>query len=211
MRFQFLSFCCFAALLTVNPVSGSDACILDGNSEIVDTNDCEFAALKLKYIVKDISFCTELPVPNQFDSCESWEIPEFEFEITNNSVTEVQVGSDLPRGTYTWMSLTLNPRREVTAIATFNRTMQGSSSSGKKCWTNGGTVNRGTTAYRETDRSKWTAESGEALGPPRSQRQPCADVTPAGGRELYPSVRASGQRRIPHARPYARGVSAGAQ
>ena len=164
MRLQFLSFFCFFAFVAFSPVyAGDDPCVLNDNSEVTDTISCEFDALKLKYIVKDISFCTELPVPNQFDSCESWEIPEFEFEITNNSVTEVQVGSDLPRGTYTWMSLTLNPRREVTAIATFNRTMQGSSSSGKKCWTNGGTVNRGTTAYRETDRSKWTAECGDAF------------------------------------------------
>lgn len=162
MHIRYFPLWILISLVFPSLVHGSTAqCTLNGDSEIADLDACESDAIELGYSVKEIRFCPNLPLPSDIGSCKSWDVSEFEFLISRDSVTTVPVNRDLPAGTYRWMLLTTEPRRRVSAGVTFNRDMQGSSSAGKKCWTNGEIVNRGSDPDRETDRSKWSAECGD--------------------------------------------------
>lgn len=146
-----------------NAVMATPECSTNANGEIIDTDSCEFDAISLTYYVKDILWCTDLPTPGDFNACESWDISPFTFTITEDSVTSLETFRDLPKGTYTWNALVIEPRYELKAVATFSRAMQGATGSGKICWTNGATINHGTSLWREPDRSKWMADCGSQV------------------------------------------------
>lgn len=140
----------------------TDECALNSNGEIINNAECETDAIALQYIVEDIHFCTTLPTSTtEFKSCESWNVSPFQFIITRDSVTNVSVNREIPAGTYRWLALTKDTIRQVRARATFDRVMTGSSGEGKKCWTNGVTINRGSDPDIQPDQQKWSADCGD--------------------------------------------------
>jgi hypothetical protein len=149
--------------LMPNLVLANPDCSTNANSEIIDIASCNFEAISLTYFVRDILWCKTLPSPGDLSTCESWGINPFTFTITEDSVTDLQTQRDLSPGRYLWSVLVLDPVWEVKAVATFARVMQGSSGAGKICWTNGATIDRGTSLWREPDRSKWMADCGNTI------------------------------------------------
>lgn len=162
MRFKNLLICSLPLMFFSTLVYGNQPCILNADSKVTDIEECHVGAIQLGYTVKKVGFCPTLPSASNLNSCEFLIDDTFDFLLTSDSVTNVPINKDLPPGTYGWMLLEIAPQRTVTAKATFNREMKGHNGSlGRKCWTNGKTVNSATFDDDKTDNSTWTAQCGD--------------------------------------------------
>ena len=144
------------------PMTQSAVCSLNSSGEITDTSGCYIEALSFEVRVFDVLWCTSEPSPSNFDSCVSWNLVPFDFEVTTTSVVPVAPRVTIPAGTYTWVSAILSPTMKVRAVATFNRVMQGKTNTGKVCWTNGTTLVKSARSSVETDASKRSVECGSS-------------------------------------------------
>jgi len=152
----------FVAFCGISPITQSAVCSVNSSGEITDTSGCYVEALSYEVRVFDVLWCTNEPSPSNFDSCVSWDLVPFDFEITETSVVPVAPRVTIPEGTYRWVSAIISPTSKVKAVATFDRVMQGKTNSGKVCWTNGTILVKSERSSVETDASKRSVECGSS-------------------------------------------------